>query len=90
MRQLVQSAGWAALVEIAKAQVATRQGAVGQPLKKLDDVYEQEFRKGEIVGMQTLIAIPTTLLESSKDILEDAERRGVDANGVQLGDFDET
>lgn len=70
LRDLVKSRGWARLSSIAKAQIATRNTNVLKPLKG-DGIYEQEFQKGEIAGIQLFMQLPDISIESLRQQLEE-------------------
>lgn len=62
--------GWHALEAVIRAQIAERQQRLAGPLPSGDKVYEQEFFKGEIVGLNTILYLPRTLVENSEAMIE--------------------
>lgn len=63
LSSLVKSPGWDRLLSFAEEQTRVRMDSlVHQPLLKWDDALEQEYRKGEIAGMQLMLELPAILL----------------------------
>jgi hypothetical protein len=54
------------LREVANAQIARRQAETGKPLASLEAALGQEYLKGEISGMRTLLALPEIMLSATK------------------------
>lgn len=87
LNALVESRGWKRLQKITAAQIETRRnGYEAKPLKSLDETLEQEFLKGEVVGIRTFIQLPydeiedlqtqiAELLKENEDV-EDASTNG--------------
>lgn len=67
MEELIATAGWKLLKEAAEAQTKARSNAV--LLTPTENPYDQEYKKGEIQGIQTFLSIPDALITSAKDIL---------------------
>ncbi len=68
MQSLISSPGWKRLQEISKTQVEGRTNSI--LLKPTESAYEQEYLKGEIQGMKTLLAIPVSLVEDASAIID--------------------
>ncbi len=69
MQSLEANAGWKLLVEIIQEQSA-EMSIVLKPLTSMDEVYAQEFRKGEIARAQTILALPATIADAAQGIIE--------------------
>lgn len=87
---LVRSPGWAELREVALAQIATRQNLNLGPIKDTSGIYEQEYRKGEVAGIQLFLSLPDIQIDTSEAILGEARATGVLTDNDNLGDDDET
>lgn len=62
---LTKSRGWQILVTIAEIQIGTRKNQVlYKPLEGESGIYIQEFLKGEIQGMESLLRLPQTIVDS--------------------------
>lgn len=57
----------------AKNQIETRWVEIANPLSDLLGVLKQEFLKGEIAGIQTFIALPSTTLEFINQLIASEE-----------------
>lgn len=68
MESLISSPGWKRLVEISRNQVDGRTNSI--LLKPTESPYEQEYLKGEIQGMKTLVSIPGNLVEDAAAIID--------------------
>ncbi len=68
MSNLISSPGWKRLQDISRTQVEGRTNSI--LLKPTESAYEQEYLKGEIQGMKTLLAIPVTLVEDAMAIID--------------------
>ncbi len=68
MMSLTSSPGWKRLLEITRVQVEGRTNSI--LLKPTESAYEQEYLKGEIQGMKTLLAIPVSLVEDASAIID--------------------
>lgn len=68
MQSLTSSPGWKRLQEISRVQVEGRTNSI--LLKPTESAYEQEYLKGEIQGMKTLLAIPVSLVEDASAIID--------------------
>ncbi len=77
MTNLISSPGWKRLLEITKTQVEGRTNSI--LLKPTESAYEQEYLKGEIQGMKTLLAIPVTLVEDAKAIIDSTKEKDEDS-----------
>lgn len=62
LKDLIESKGWAILQRIAAGQSAGRKDAIMVPATP-DTVWEQEFKKGECKGFDTLIALPKIIVD---------------------------
>jgi hypothetical protein len=68
MIALTSSPGWKRLQEISRVQVEGRTNSI--LLNPTENAYAQEYLKGEIQGMKTLLAIPLTLTEDASAIID--------------------
>lgn len=68
MEALTSLPGWKRLTEIARVQIEGRTNSV--LLQPTSSPYEQEYLKGEIQGMKTLVSIPETVMADSKAIID--------------------
>ena len=83
LRQLLKSPGWELLVKHAQAQIQTRTDTVIlTPLESTGKVTQQEFQKGEIAGMRLLIALPESLIETVKAILDKQQRENDESENI--------
>ena len=71
----MRSPAWVALVEVIRAQVEGRLKNMRNPLRSADGVYEQEFQKGEVLGMETVLSFPDLLMEVAKSDIEQKESK---------------
>lgn len=62
-QSLVSSPAWAHLGKIAEAQANTRIAQILGPKEGLPKDTNAEFLKGEIAGMQTLLALPENIID---------------------------
>ncbi len=69
MQSLEANAGWKMLVEIIQEQ-SSEMSLVLEPLRSNEELYAQEFRKGEIKRAQTILALPAALVEAAQGIIE--------------------
>ena len=67
MEELVEHPGWKMLQEIAAAQTLNRKNNI--LLKPTESPYEQEYMKGEVQGMELLMKVPSSMIESAKAII---------------------
>lgn len=69
---LTKNKGWQILCAIAEIQIATRKNHVlYKPLESAAGGYVQEFLKGEIQGMENLLKLPQTILDSDALVKEE-------------------
>ena len=71
MEEMVATAGWKRLCEIAEAQAQGRSNEV--LLKATDNAYAQEYMKGEVNGIRSFLKIPSVVIETSKQLIEQDE-----------------
>lgn len=63
LSNLANSPGWAKLREGALSQIEGRiESLILSSLKGMDEVLEQEYRKGEIAGLKLFLELPAILL----------------------------
>jgi hypothetical protein len=72
IRALVEQPGWTRIRKILEVQAEGRRNEV--LLQPTTDPYEQEYKKGEIQGIQLALQFPNQLIEISKAVLEAAKR----------------
>ncbi len=72
MDALVKQPGWMRIKKILEVQAEGRRNEV--LLQPTTDPYEQEYKKGEIQGIQLASQFPDKLIEMSKAVLEAARR----------------
>lgn len=91
-KDLVESRGWTRFKTMVLEQAKARQAAVCmRPVKSMDQVFEQEFNKGEAIAFQTQIAMAEAeveRLESDVEALNVAitkETENVQAEGDVAG-----
>jgi len=75
MEELVAHPGWKMLQEVANSQALNRKNNI--LLKPTESPYEQEYMKGEVQGIELIMKVPSTLIESAKAIV--ASEVGKDA-----------
>lgn len=64
LKALLESTGWSILVATMQDQVKARiEALVLSPLKTSDEVYQQEFSKGEISALQLVLRLPELLMD---------------------------
>ena len=73
LKDLLESRGWELLTQIAHNQIASRRSFFRRPLEDGGKVYEQEFVKGEAVGIETFLSLPKDLLASLEQDIEMAK-----------------
>jgi hypothetical protein len=82
-RKLIETPGWAELVKVARAQAqARRNQVIGSPLLKMDDVLAQQWNLGEASGIETIVALPHTIIADFSEQRDEIQQR--------LGENDET
>jgi hypothetical protein len=63
--------GWIMLRDILQAQIARRSDEILLvPTGDMNTELQQEFKKGEVTAMRTLLQLPEVLLENTKEIIE--------------------
>lgn len=97
LRELQRNPGYKYLLEIAEAQLETRKQAVFlNPLKSMDEVLEQEYKKGEIQGITLFTQIvetrakdlEDTILElTTNEVEKDNERRNEQSDNEHFEQF---
>lgn len=64
-RELVESKGWQKLMQVATAQSVARGSFIYGPIKQ-EQVFEQEFTKGELSGIKLFMQMPHDLIENAR------------------------
>ena len=72
LQEMIKTPGWKRLQKIADTQIEGRRNEV--LLQPTTDAYAQEYMKGEINGMATVIKMPAMLVEQNKELLEIARK----------------
>ena len=67
MEELIEHPGWKMLQEIAASQTGNRKNNI--LLKPTEQPYEQEYMKGEVQGIEMLMKIPASMIESAQAII---------------------
>lgn len=67
MEELIEHPGWKMLQEIAAAQTGNRKNNI--LLKPTESPYEQEYMKGEVQGIELMLKIPSSMVESAQAII---------------------
>jgi hypothetical protein len=79
MKRLLENKDFQEFVTIARAQVEGHLQQLRHPLEKHDDVFLQEYRKGIVFGLETLLTTPAAIVKTADDLLrkeqDDAARR---------------
>lgn len=89
LKKLEQSPEYKKLLEIAKAQIESRKnGIILKPLKSKDEIFEQEFSKGEVSGIELFTNMLPTMIETLEDDIE--ERLKKEQENADQNDVDET
>lgn len=72
-RSLVKSRGWELLVEVANAQIKSRENAIiTAPLDTLQSMLELKTNHGERQGIKLFVELPNIMIENYEEDLEDA------------------
>lgn len=70
MKGLLASEGWKVYCDvIEKQQVVRFDGIILSPLASMDQVLEQEYKKGEVAGLRMCLRLPQALLEAAEENL---------------------
>jgi hypothetical protein len=78
LKQLMDSAGWAILMDIANGQLNSRGPTVLGPMPA-DRIYEIEFMKGEMAGIGLFQNMPENAIEGLRlEIQEERQRLGLE------------
>lgn len=88
MKGLLASDGWKVYCDvIEKQQVVRFDGIILNPLASMDQVLEQEYKKGEIAGLRMCLQLPQTLLSVAEEALrQQREQRDASAEAGNEGD----
>jgi hypothetical protein len=79
LNSLKAHAGYVYLMEIAQAQLETRKQAVFlTPLKKMDEVLEQEYQKGEISGIALFMQMVDVRIQQLSDEINETLKEAKD------------
>jgi len=70
MQQMMATEGWKMLVRQLVEQSESRKNKILGALDSADGVYEQEFKKGEIVGILLAVFLPKQILESADEVIK--------------------
>ena len=70
MEELVASPGWQTVRDIIQRQVEPRKQQV--LFNPTSEPYQQEYMKGEVNGMETILRLPATMIETSDAIIRQA------------------
>lgn len=70
LRELMESAGWRFLMEIAEAQRMVRSNKILLTACPADQVTVQEFEKGEVAGIMLFSTMPATAVEALSNEIE--------------------
>ena len=70
-RDLTNSPGWKALMEIAEGQRIVRSNKIILTPCSMDRVSEQEFEKGEVAGILLFINMPETAIEGLSEEIDE-------------------
>lgn len=69
-RALQASPGWAALVEVAQAQISHRRQKYNLvPLKTTDGLLEQQWELGEASGIELFLRLPQSIIDGGEAII---------------------
>ncbi len=80
---LLRSQGWDALAKVLEAQIETRRNKFELvPLESLDQVYAQEFLKGELAAFRLILRLPKDALDDAQAVIDETkETKGTDEDG---------
>lgn len=70
MRQLLKSPGWAKVVEIGEAWIDKRRHLTDRPVLNMEGAAERNTDLGMTKGMQAILYMPETLLQSLEPSIE--------------------
>jgi hypothetical protein len=88
LRVLLKSPGFMTLMNIATSQVEARKQSIFlNPLKSMDEVLEQEYKKGEISGISLFKEMVNIQIKSLEDEIETLLKNQENSNE---SDVDET
>lgn len=74
LRDLLKSQGWAQVCRVAEDQLKVRRDSFElTPLKGMDEVLEQEFKKGEVAAIRLFIGLPQTVVDDIEEQLKQHE-----------------
>jgi hypothetical protein len=94
-RNLVKSAGWVALVELANGQIEVRKNLLNDlEIKEISGIADFNYAKGEIAAIRLFLSFPDLLVENIKETLHDEfpdeEREDGSGEGRDDDGFDAT
>ena len=72
LRSFIDHAGWRMFQPMLKVQADTRLDP--QPLERMDQVLEQEFKKGEAAAFRLIARMPDVMLEQAQQQLEKLQK----------------
>ncbi len=80
---LLRSQGWDALAKVLTSQIEQRRNKFELvPLSSLDEVYAQEFLKGELAALRLILRLPQDALDDAQDVIDTTkETEGHDEDG---------
>ena len=82
-RELLRSEGWDALTKVLEAQIEQRRNTFELvSLESLDQVYAQEFLKGELAALRLILQLPQDALDDAQAVIDSTkETEGHDEDG---------
>jgi len=70
-QELLDSTGWARLVEVLEGQIAARVQLIRQPAEGFDGLVKQEFAKGEAAALELCKLLPERIVEDFQQQLDE-------------------
>lgn len=70
MEALLEHPGWKTLSRIAEVQSSGRKNEV--LLKPTENAYQQEYLKGEVQGIEFMLRLPESVIQTSKAVIDAA------------------
>lgn len=73
-QELLKSQGWDRLSRAMEDQLTARRNTLElTPLKSMDEVLEQEYKKGEISMLRLVLTLPGTVIETTTEQIKEIE-----------------
>ena len=69
LQDLLQHRGWELLLDVLSKNVKIRENIIlRRRCRSVEDLYEQEFLKGEVSGIRFVLALPSTIVSVAGEV----------------------